>query len=169
MNNPDSLDTLWRETFTAKDSYTQKKLLLNPQYGGDGRTSARCDQFAPPVAAFPAHRTPVAVAFYTGAQFPARYRDDAFIAFHDSWNRNPAPQDGYNATFQAFAGGRPAGPAEAFAEGFAGRASSTAKRGESGESSTVAPIRRITGLIDGLNLTLVSYIVIYCRANCGGV
>ena len=80
MNNPDSLDTLWRETFTAKDSYTQKKLLLNPQYGGDGRTSARCDQFAPPVAAFPAHRTPVAVAFYTGAQFPARYRDDAFIA-----------------------------------------------------------------------------------------
>jgi glucose/arabinose dehydrogenase len=146
MNNRDSLDTLWPEAFTAKDNetrpaepmyrveqganfgwpycfydYTLKKLLLNPEYGGDGKTSARCEQFTLPVAAFPAHWAPVDVMFYTGTQFPARYRDGAFIAFHGSWNRAPAPQDGYNVTFQPFGDGGSAGPAETFADGFAGR------------------------------------------------
>ena len=27
--------------------------------------------------------------FYTGGQFPAEYRNDAFVALHGSWNRNP--------------------------------------------------------------------------------
>jgi Raf kinase inhibitor-like YbhB/YbcL family protein len=29
------------------------------------------------------------MAFYTGKQFPAEYRNDAFIALRGSWNRNP--------------------------------------------------------------------------------
>ena len=37
------------------------------------------------------------MAIYTGAQFPARYRNGAFVAFHGSWNRAPRAQAGYRA------------------------------------------------------------------------
>jgi glucose/arabinose dehydrogenase len=59
--------------------------------------------------------------FYGGSQFPARYRQGAFIAFHGSWNRAPLEMTGYNVTFQPFADGRPAGGYEVFASGFAGK------------------------------------------------
>jgi glucose/arabinose dehydrogenase len=59
--------------------------------------------------------------FYSGTQFPKRYQGGAFIAFHGSWNRSPMPQDGYNVTFQPFAGGKPSGKGEIFADGFAGK------------------------------------------------
>src|SRR4029453_4690914 len=100
--------------------FVQNKLLLNPEYGGDGKTVGRCTEFKTPVAAFPAHWAPVDVMFYTGSQFPAKYRGGAFIAFHGSWNRSPAVQDGYNVTFQPFAAGKPSGKFEVFADGFAG-------------------------------------------------
>ena len=66
--------------------------------------------------------------FYTGAQFPAKYRNGAFIAFHGSWNRAPEPQAGFNVVFQPLEGGRSGGRYEVFADGFspnigAGRAS----------------------------------------------
>jgi glucose/arabinose dehydrogenase len=146
MNNRDQLDALWAGQFTAQENaerpaepmyraeqgsnfgwpycffdYGQKKLLLNPEYGGDGKTVGRCTMFTPPVASFPAHWAPVDVMFYTGSQFPAHYRNGAFIAFHGSWNRAPMPQDGYNVTFQPFAGGKPSGAFEVFAQGFAGK------------------------------------------------
>jgi glucose/arabinose dehydrogenase len=58
--------------------------------------------------------------FYTGNQFPAKYKNGAFIAFHGSWNRAPLPQDGYNVVFQAFANGKPTGNYELFGTGFRG-------------------------------------------------
>ena len=70
MNNRDQLDTFWPEKFTAKDNaerpaepmyravqgsdfgwpycffdYGSKKLVLNPEYGGDGKEVGRCAQF----------------------------------------------------------------------------------------------------------------------------
>jgi glucose/arabinose dehydrogenase len=145
MNNRDQLEGLWPDLFTAEDNqtrpaevmykveqganfgwpfcfydYFQNKLLLNPEYGGDGKTVGRCAEFQTPIAAFPAHWAPVDVIFYAGTQFPAKYRNGAFIAFHGSWNRSPALQDGYNVTFQPFAGGKPAGKFEVFADAFAG-------------------------------------------------
>ena len=57
--------------------------------------------------------------FYTGTQFPAKYRNGAFIAFHGSWNRSP--QAGYNVTFQPFQNGKASGTFEVFAEGFTGK------------------------------------------------
>jgi hypothetical protein len=53
-------------------------------------------------------------------QFPARYRDGVFIAFHGSWDRAPYPQSGYNVVFQPLAGTRASGNCEVFADGFAG-------------------------------------------------
>jgi glucose/arabinose dehydrogenase len=98
------------------------KLVLGPEYGGDGKEVGRCAEKKPPVHAFPAHWAPIAVLFYTGDQFPDRYRGGAFIAFHGSWNRAPEPQAGYNVAFLPFEGERPAGEFEVFADGFAGSA-----------------------------------------------
>jgi len=145
MNSRDQLDTLWGDMFTAQENaerpaepmyrieqgdnfgwpfcffdYGQQKLLLNPEYGGDGKTVGRCSEFKLPIASFPAHWAPVAMTFYDGTMFPAKYRGGAFIAFHGSWNRAPMPQDGYNVTFQPFANGKPSGKFEIFASGFAG-------------------------------------------------
>ena len=145
MNNRDQLNSFWPEKFTAKDNaerpaepmyratggenfgwpfcfydYQQKKEVMNPEYGGDGKEVGRCPSFTQPVAVFPAHWAPVDVMFYTGNQFPSKYKNGAFIAFHGSWNRAPEPQDGYNVVFQQFSGGKPSGNFELFGTGFAG-------------------------------------------------
>ena len=70
--------------------------------------------------AFPAHWAPNDLVFYTGTQFPAKYRGGVFVAFHGSWNRAPLPMAGYNITFVPFAAGKP-GTREIFADGFAGK------------------------------------------------
>ena len=102
--------------------WQQGKRVLSPEYGGDGQVVGRCDQYPPPVIGFPGHWAPNALLFYTGEQFPARYRGGAFIVFHGSWNRAPLPQGGYNVVFVPFTGGAPAtGDYEIFADGFAGR------------------------------------------------
>jgi glucose/arabinose dehydrogenase len=64
----------------------------------------------------------MAVHFYTGAQFPARYRGGAFVTFHGSWNRAPLPQAGYKVAFVPAADGRLGRDHEVFADGFAGSA-----------------------------------------------
>ncbi len=38
---------------------------------------------------YTAHSAPIGMQFYTADQFPAAYRNDAFIAMRGSWNRNP--------------------------------------------------------------------------------
>ena len=99
----------------------QRKLVLAPEYGGDGgKTIGVCASKVAPVAAFAAHWAPNALAQYQQKQFPARYRNGVFIAFHGSWNRAPYPQGGYNVVFQPLAGVRAAGNCEIFADGFAG-------------------------------------------------
>jgi glucose/arabinose dehydrogenase len=99
----------------------QQKLVLAPEYGGDGgHAVGPCAHKQGPVAAFPAHWAPNDLALYDGHQFPDAYRGGAFIAFHGSWNRAPFPQAGYNVVFQPLADGRPSGKFVVFADGFAG-------------------------------------------------
>jgi glucose/arabinose dehydrogenase len=105
--------------FCYYDARAEKRVLA-PEYGGDGEKVGECAEKLGPVAAYPAHWAPNALAFYAGEQFPPRYRGGAFIAFHGSWNRAPEPQAGYNVVFQPFAEGKPAGEYEVFADGFAG-------------------------------------------------
>lgn len=101
--------------------YDQKKLVLAPEYGGDGgKKIGVCAQRQEPVAAFPGHWAPNDMLIYEGSQFPSAYKDGAFIAFHGSWNRAPAPQGGYNVVFQPLADGKASGPFVVFADGFAG-------------------------------------------------
>jgi glucose/arabinose dehydrogenase len=99
----------------------QKKKVLGPEYGGDGKKQDRCAGKEQPIYAFPAHWAPNAVLFYTGNMFPAKYKNGAFIAFHGSWNRAPMPQAGYCVVFVPFKNGKPSGNYEMFANGFTGK------------------------------------------------
>ena len=97
----------------------QKKKIICPEYGGDGKKEAD-SKYINPVAAFPGHMAPDGLLFYTGNMFPEKYKNGAFIAFHGSWNRAPEPQKGYFVVFQPFKDGKPSGDWEVFADNFAG-------------------------------------------------
>ena len=146
MNSRDSLDTLFKEKgYTAEDNafgpsepmlqveqgdvfgwpycYHDSrvdKMILAPEYGGDGKAIGRCAQFKASFANFPAHYAPVDLMFYTGTHFPAKYRGGAFMTSHGSWNRAPFPMAGYNILFQPVVKAKNAGPHEVFADGFKG-------------------------------------------------
>jgi glucose/arabinose dehydrogenase len=69
----------------------------------------------PPAMMYTPHAAPMQMAFYTGDQFPAEYRGDAFVAMHGSWNRNPP--SGYEVVRIRFEQGKPVA-VEPFATGF---------------------------------------------------
>jgi len=94
------------------------KKVLAPEYGGDGQKVGRCATKSLPILAFPGHWAPDDLEFYTGTQFPERYRGGAFIAFHGSWNRAPLPQEGYRVVFIPAVGSSFASEWETFASGF---------------------------------------------------
>lgn len=98
----------------------QKKKMLAPEYGGDGKKEGICAEKELPIIAFPGHLAPNALLFYKGNQFPERYKNGAFIAFHGSWNRNPENQNGYFVVFVPFKNGIPTEEWEIFANNFAG-------------------------------------------------
>ena len=145
MHGRDDLLRLWAEKFSPLQSaelpseeflrvkegsdagwpycyYDQVKGLKveAPEYGGDGKEVGRCGNFEKPLIGFPGHWAPNDLLFYTGDQFPAHYKDGAFIAFHGSTNRAPYPQAGFFIAFVPFANGEPSGVWEVFADGFAG-------------------------------------------------
>jgi glucose/arabinose dehydrogenase len=68
-----------------------------------------------PDVLIPAHSAALGIAFYTGTQFPQRYRSGGFVALHGSWNRSVA--SGYRVAFFPVNNGRP-GPLEDFMTGF---------------------------------------------------
>jgi len=103
------------------------KKMLAPEYGGDGKIEGG-KEYQDPVIAFPGHLAPNALLFYTGNQFPEKYKNGAFIAFHGSWNRAPLPQAGYFVVFVPFKNGKPTGEWEIFANGFSGKEVVTSTR-----------------------------------------
>jgi glucose/arabinose dehydrogenase len=141
----DPLDTMWPKRFKAEQNRDlpaeelqryreganfgwpycyydpfENKRVQAPEYGGDGTLEGECAKFDKPLVAFPAHNAPLDLVFYTGTQFPAEYRNGAFVAFHGSWNRAPFPMDGYNIRFVPFKGDSPSGASSVFASGFMG-------------------------------------------------
>ncbi|MGH7658083.1 MAG: PQQ-dependent sugar dehydrogenase, partial [Gemmatimonadales bacterium] len=96
------------------------KLVLAPEYGGDGQEVGRCAEKMDPLLAFPAHWAPNALVFHDGTGFPDAWQGGAFIAFHGSWNRAPLPQAGYRVVFLPMGDGVPAGEYRTFATAAAG-------------------------------------------------
>jgi glucose/arabinose dehydrogenase len=75
-------------------------------YDPPGATKdAFCPTTESPALTLQAHNAPIGMAFYTGAQFPAEYRNDAFVALRGSWNRNPP--GGYKVVRIRFENGQP--------------------------------------------------------------
>ena len=94
------------------------KNMLQPGYGGDGKIVGRAAAFSKPVMAFPGHWAPMDLLFYQGNQFPERYKNGAFVAFHGSTDRSPYPQAGYIVCFVPFEKGVATDKWEVFADGF---------------------------------------------------
>lgn len=80
---PDELNAV-RRSRNYGWPYCYGARVPNPEYADQ----ARCDPTQPPIATFPAHSSPLGIAFYTGDAFPPEYRNDAFVALHGSWNRS---------------------------------------------------------------------------------
>ena len=77
--------------------------LLAPEYGGNGTiVGPRCANKERPLLAFPGHWAPNDLLFYTGRQFPSRFSDGAFVAFHGGFDRAPLPNEGFNVVFVPF-------------------------------------------------------------------
>ncbi len=117
----------------------QRKLVLAPEYGGDGHRPGECAGKIGPVAAFPAHWAPNGMVFYGKEQFPAHYRNGVFIAFHGSWDRAPYPQRGYNVVFQKLEAESAHAQCEIFADGFAGAVRSPDKAAHRPTGVAVGP------------------------------
>ncbi len=63
-----------------------------------------------------AHSAVLDALFYTGSQFPPKYKGGAFLALHGSWNR--AKRTGYSVVFVPFEKGKIAGQPEDFLTGW---------------------------------------------------
>jgi glucose/arabinose dehydrogenase len=95
--------------------------LTDPRRRLSNGTSERPDLVSitrTPDVLFQAHSAVLDMRFYTGNQFPNRYRNGAFAAFHGSWNRNSGT--GYKIVFIPFdnSTNRPMGYYEDFVYGF---------------------------------------------------
>lgn len=124
MHGRDGLNQLWPERFSEQQDieipaeefhrldrdanlgwpYTyydpqRRRRMVMPEYGGDGKTEAESGRYRDPLVAFPAHWAPNDLVFYTATQFPARYRNGAFIAFHGAVTPRRAEVGGYNVVF----------------------------------------------------------------------
>lgn len=92
----------------------QKKQILAPEYGGDGKKEGT-RKAQTPIFAFPAHLAPNDLLFYTGKSFPAKYQNGAFVAFHA---KSPEMKKGYLVGFVPFSGAKSGADWEVFADNF---------------------------------------------------
>jgi glucose/arabinose dehydrogenase len=104
----------WPYAYLTSNLTEPRRLLLNG-------TSERPDLVArtkTPDVLFQAHSSPMDIQFYTGKQFPDRYRNGAFVAIHGSVAKTDAI--GYTIVFIPFdsATNRPMGYYEDFVTGF---------------------------------------------------
>ncbi|MCW3108544.1 MAG: sorbosone dehydrogenase [Segetibacter sp.] len=92
----------------------QKKKIVSPEYGGNGKKTGG-ENALDPVVAFPAHLAPNGLLFYSGNLFPKKYQNGAFVSFHA---KSAELQKGYFVAFVPFKNGKPSGKWEIFANDF---------------------------------------------------
>ena len=85
--------------------------VSDPEFG----KKRACSDFTAPARKFGAHVASLGMRFYTGAMFPAEYRDRIFVAEHGSWNRSR--KSGYRVMQAKLEGGKVV-DYTVFAEGF---------------------------------------------------
>lgn len=82
----------------------------------EGKRRDLRDKVIAPDVLIQSHSASLQMEFYTGAQFPAEYRNDAFAAQHGSWNRSR--RTGYKVIRVPARDGVPTGEYEDFLVGF---------------------------------------------------
>jgi glucose/arabinose dehydrogenase len=103
----------------------RKLRLIAPEYGGDGKMVVPAGAYSTPVLTFEGPRAaPVDLLFYSGKNFPAEYREGAFIVLHGTRNKS-----GYDVMFVPFNRQGKSGEPKVFANGFAGFDATAAKPG----------------------------------------
>ncbi len=108
---PDELDHAPRPGLHFGYPYCHAGDLLDPEFG----KGKNCADYVPPAQKLGPHVAPLGLTFYTGTQFPERYRGQIFIAEHGSWNRSH--KIGYRVALVTLRDGRAIGY-EPFAEGW---------------------------------------------------
>jgi glucose/arabinose dehydrogenase len=117
-------DTNFGWPYTYYDG-ARKLRLIAPEYGGDGKTEAPKGTYSTPVLTFQSPRAaPVDLVFYSGKQFPAEYRNGAFVVLHGTRSKN-----GYDVVFIPFNREGKSGEPKVFADGFGGFDKSAATPG----------------------------------------
>lgn len=94
--------------------YSYYGKLEDPRWKDDPHTDLAQKAIVPDVP-LGNHTASLGLAFYTRDQFPAKYKNGAFIGQHGSWNRKPL--SGYKVVFIPFKNGKPQKPQD-FLTGF---------------------------------------------------
>ena len=108
---PDELNHAPRHGMHFGYPYCHSTSVADPEFGA----KRKCTEFVPPAQNFGAHVASLGMRFYTGAMFPAEYRNQIFIAEHGSWNRSK--KSGYRVMRAKVEGGKVVDYG-VFAEGF---------------------------------------------------
>ncbi len=87
----------------------------DPRHGNEPHTELAATVSVPEILV-QSHSAALNLVFYTGTQFPKAYRNDAFVAFHGSWNRQD--RTGYKVIHVPLKNGEPQGVYEDFVTGF---------------------------------------------------
>jgi glucose/arabinose dehydrogenase len=81
---PDELNHAAQKDLHFGFPYCHGGDIADPRFG----EKRKCDEFTPPALRLGPHVAAIGMRFYTGAMFPAEYRNQIFIAEHGSWNRS---------------------------------------------------------------------------------
>jgi glucose/arabinose dehydrogenase len=108
---PDELNVAPAKGLHFGFPYCHAGTISDPEFGA-GRP---CAGFTPPARPLGPHVAALGLRFYTGAMFPASYRNQILIAEHGSWNRSVPI--GYRVMKVTLSGSRVTGY-EPFAEGW---------------------------------------------------
>jgi glucose/arabinose dehydrogenase len=112
---PEELNQLQKGDYGWPYCYNKRKVdPFAPEPKGTTK-DLYCQLTKPSTLEYQAHSAPIAMVFYTGKQFPAQFKNNAFIAFHGSWNRSVPT--GYKVALLKFENGKPTG-FEDFLTGF---------------------------------------------------
>jgi len=107
----DELNTAPRVGMNFGYPYFHSGTIKDPQFGGTHNAS----EFTQPAINLGPHVAALGLKFYTGKMFPAKYRNQIFIAEHGSWNRSK--KIGYRVSLVTMKNGKATGY-ETFATGW---------------------------------------------------
>jgi glucose/arabinose dehydrogenase len=109
---PDELNRVTRAGENFGYPFCHGGTIADPEFG----RLKPCSDFVPPAQNLGPHVAALGMRFYTGAQFPAAYRNQVFIAEHGSWNRSQ--KIGYRVSLVRLDASGKAIAYEPFAEGW---------------------------------------------------